>query len=395
MKPSRLFRPIRVGNMTLAHRIGMSPLTRLRASNDHVPLDIVAEYYSQRASVPGTLLISEGTLISKADGGVPNVPGIYNEQQIKAWKQVTDAVHRKGSYIYCQLWAIGRAALGAVAEMEGISIYSSSATPLSGQAPPLELTAEGLEEKIDNYVRAAQNAMAAGFDGVEIHGANGYLVDQFTQDCCNKREDGYGGSIANRSRFAVECITAVSKAIGAQRVGIRLSPWSTYNGMRMADPTAQFSDLISKLSNLDVAYLHLIQTGIAGDGDDDEKAKHSAGTPETLAFAYDVWKGPLLVGGGFTPESAQRLLDVQRPDRDVVVTFGRLFISNPDLPFRIRENIPLASYNRDTFYIPGEATGYIDYPYCDEFVQRQQQGQEQKPSMIDKLIGWLAKCTGR
>ncbi|KAI1420080.1 putative N-ethylmaleimide reductase [Xylaria sp. FL1777] len=364
MESSRLFCPVRVGNMTLAHRIGMSPLTRLRASNDHVPLDMVVEYYSQRASVPGTLLISEGTFISEADGGVPNVPGIYNEQQILAWKRVTDAVHRKGSYIFCQLWAPGRASW-----FEPERIYSSSATPLKpGQVPPRELTVKEIQEKIDSHARAASNAMAAGFDGVELHGANGYLIDQFTQDCCNKREDGYGGSIANRSRFAVELATAVSNAIGPQRVGIRLSPWSTYNGMKMADPVPQFSDLITKISTLDLAYLHLIEARIAGI----EDAQCAPEPSETLTFAYDLWKGPLLVAGGFTAESARRLVDVEHPDKDVVVTFGRWFISTPDLPFRIRENIPPGEYQPGTAYAAQQAAGYIDYPYCDEFVGRQQ-----------------------
>ncbi|KAI0424395.1 putative N-ethylmaleimide reductase [Xylaria sp. FL1042] len=371
MESSRLFRPVGVGDMTLAHRIGMSALTRLRASDDHIPLNMAVDYYNQRASVPGTLLISEGTFISKVDGGIPNVPGIYDERQIKAWKRVTDAVHRRGCYIYCQLWAPGRADLRPSGEVKGMPLYSSSATPLKGQVPPHALTVEEIHEKIDNYVRAARNAIAAGFDGVELHGANGYLIDQFTQDVCNKREDAYGGSIENRSRFAVELVAAVSEAIGGQRVGIRLSPWSTYNDMRMQDPVPQFSDLITKLSKLNIAYLHLIEARVAGIEDRDSIPS------ETLAFAYDLWKGPLLVAGGFTAESARRLVDVELPDRDVVVTFGRRFISTPDLPFRIRENIPLAEYDRNTFYTPQRAAGYIDYPYCVEFLERRRlQGAE-------------------
>ncbi|KAI1349181.1 putative N-ethylmaleimide reductase [Xylaria sp. FL0043] len=373
MESSRLFSPVRVGNMKLAHRIGMSPLTRLRAGDDRVPLDMVVDYYSQRASVPGTLLISEGVFISEVDGAIPNAPGIYNDRQIRGWKRITDAVHSRGCYIYCQLWALGRADLRPCGEVEGMPIHSSSATPLNGQAPPHALTVEEIQGKIDNYVRAARNAMAAGFDGVELHGANGYLIDQFTQDVCNKRDDAYGGSIKNRSRFAVELVAAVSRAIGSQRVGIRLSPWSTFNDMRMKDPVPQFSDLITKLSNLKIAYLHLIEARVAGTED------KNAGPLETLAFAYALWKGPLLVAGGFTPESARRLVDVELPDRDVVVMFGRRFISTPDLPFRIRQNIPLAEYDRATFYMPKQVTGYADYPYCDEFVKRQQQqGEQQK-----------------
>ncbi|KAI2638446.1 putative N-ethylmaleimide reductase [Xylaria nigripes] len=364
---SRLFRPVQIGNMTLAHRVGMSPLTRLRASADHVPLDMVVEYYMQRASIPGTLLISEGTFISKADRGVSNAPGIYTEEQIRSWRQVTDAVHLRGSYIFCQLWVPGRATLNEFAESEGISIYSSSATPLkSSRVPPRELSLEECEEKIENYVRAATNAIAAGFDGVEIHGANGYLIDQFTQDCCNKRTDRYGGSIENRSRFTVELVTAICKAIGPERVGLRLSPWSTYNEMKMDDPIPQFSDLISKISNLNIAYLHLVESRVKGIDD----AEYSDSS-ESLKFAYDLWKGPLLVAGGFTSESARRLVDIEHPDKDIVVTFGRHFLSTPDLPFRLRHDIPLNKYDRNTFYAPGSATGYIDYPFSDEFLDEQ------------------------
>ena len=362
--------------MALAHRIGMSPLTRLRASEDHIPLDMVAEYYSQRAYVPGTLLISEGTFISSLDGGVPNVPGIYNEQQIQAWKQVTNAVHQQGSYMFCQLWVPGRAAIRGFAETEGMSICSSSATLLHpDETPPRELAEEEIQEKIDSHVHAARNAIAAGFDGVELHGANGYLIDQFTQDTCNRREDRYGGSIENRSRFAVELVTALSEAIGSQRVGIRLSPWSTYNGMRMEDPVPQFSDLITKLSRLGLAYLHLVEARIAGI----EDAEMPPGPAETLTFAYDLWKGPLLVGGGFTADSARHLVDVDMPDRDVVVMFGRRFISTPDLPFRIREGIALNEYDRDTFYAPQEAAGYIDYPFCFEFLDRRKLDERERP----------------
>ncbi|KAI1361739.1 hypothetical protein F5Y08DRAFT_12007 [Xylaria arbuscula] len=368
MQSSRLFQSVKIGTMTLAHRIGMSPLTRLRASNEHVPLDMVAEYYGQRASVPGTLLISEGTFISPLDGGVPNVPGIYNDQQIEAWKKVTDAVHRQGSYIFCQLWVPGRAATRGFAETEGISIYSSSATPLNpGEIAPRELTVDEIQEKIDSHVRAARNAIAAGFDGVELHGANGYLIDQFTQDTCNKRDNMYGGSIENRSRFAVELVTAISEAIGPECVGIRFSPWSTYNGMRMREPVPQFSDLITKLSTLGLAYLHLVEARVAGIDDADTLP----GPGETLEFAYEHWKGPLLVGGSFTPDSARRLVDVEFPDRDIIVTFGRRFISTPDLIFRVREGIALNEYDRDTFYAPQEAAGYIDYPFSDEFLERQ------------------------
>ncbi|KAI0399854.1 hypothetical protein F4802DRAFT_587645 [Xylaria palmicola] len=229
-----------------------------------------------------------------------------------------------------------------------------------------------IQEKIAVHARAAKNAIEAGFDGVELHGANGYLIDQFTQDCCNKRTDGYGGSIEKRSRFAVELVAAVSEAIGPQRVGIRLSPWNTYNAMKMEDPVPQFSDLIRRLSSFNLAYLHLVEARIAGIDD----AASPPAPCETLDFAYDLWKGPLLVGGGHTAESARRLVDVERRDRDVVVTFGRHFLSTPDLPFRLRHDIPLNEYDRITFYAPQQAAGYIDYPFCDEFMEEHKENDE-------------------
>jgi NADPH2 dehydrogenase len=235
MSDSRLFKPLKLGNMNLKHRIVMSPLTRFRADDNHVPLPFVAEYYTQRASVPGTLLISEATYISHRHGGFPNAPGIYNDAQIEAWKGVTNAVHSKGSYIFLQLWALGRAATSkGLASGKSMTVLSSSAVALEeGDRIPEALTVEQIKETVGEYAQAAKNAIKAGFDGVEIHAANGYLPDQFIQDTVNKRTDAYGGSEENRSRFIVETTRAVVDAIGADRTSIRLSPWSTYQGMRM------------------------------------------------------------------------------------------------------------------------------------------------------------------
>lgn len=347
--------------MELKNRIAMAPLTRFRASDDHVILPIAADYYAQRASTPGTLLISEATYISEQHGGYPNVPGIYNQAQIEGWKKVTDAVHQKGSFIYLQLWALGRVANKEYAQAHGITVKSSSATQLSDDlAVPQEMTKQDIDSTVAAYAQAAKNAIAAGFDGVEIHGANGYLIDQFLQDTCNKRTDAYGGSVENRSRFAMEVARAVVAAVGAHRTGIRLSPFSEFQGMKMADPIPQFSDIITKLDTLNLAYLHLVESRIAGNADVEAS--------ESLDSLLPLYHGPLLIAGGLTAESAKKLVDHEHADRDIVAVFGRYFISTPDLVYRIERGIDLNPYNRDTFYKAKSPEGYIDYPFSEEFL---------------------------
>ena len=341
--------------------MAMCPLTRFRASDEHVPLHFAKEYYGQRASVPGTLLISEGTFISQAQGGYANVPGIYNEEQIKAWRTIIDEVHAKGSYIFCQLWALGRTADAAVAKKEGITFFSSSNIPVDlERLEPVPLSIDQIQTTIQDYVKAAKNAIKAGFDGVELHGANGYLIDQFIQDKCNQRTDEYGGSVENRSRFAVEVVKAVSDAVGGDRTAIRFSPWSTYNSMKMDNPVPQFTDIIRKISPFNLAYLHLVESRIAGNMD--------VQSSEKLTFAIETWKGTLFIAGGFTPASAHRLVDEEHPDKNIVVMFGRYFISTPDLPFRVKSGLDLSPYNRDTFYTPKAIEGYTDYPFSKEFL---------------------------
>jgi NADPH2 dehydrogenase len=359
--PSRLFEPLKVGNLTLKNRIAMAPLTRYRADDDHVPLPFVAEYYAQRASVPGTLLVTEATFIAPHNGGYANVPGIYNQAQIDAWRTVTDAVHQKGSYIYLQLWTLGRVADKAQAEKEGIEITSSSAVPLSSEyATPRPLTVEEIKDTVKNYAQAAKNAIAAGFDGVEIAGANGYLVDQFLQDNVNQRTDDYGGSVENRSRFAHEVTDAVVKAIGAERTGIRLSPYSVFQGMRMKDPVPQFTDIVTKLDRFGLAYLHLVESRISGNAD----IEYS----DSITPFVNIWNGPVLIAGGYKPDSAKRLIDEEYRKKDVVVVFGRYFLSTPDLVFRLKEGIAFNEYNRNNFYLPKSRDGYTDYAFSKEFL---------------------------
>ncbi|RGP77188.1 putative nadph2 dehydrogenase chain oye2 [Fusarium longipes] len=366
---TRITTPVKIGRCALNHRIVMAPLTRLRSENQ-VPLDVMVDYYSQRASVPGTLLITEATFVSKKSSGRDeHAPGIYTREQVDAWKRITDQVHEKGSFIYMQLWHVGRAARQQVLDKAGLEMVSSSDIPIDDDHPtPRPMTTEEIQEAIDSFATAAKNAIEAGFDGVEIHAANGYLIDQFTQDTCNRRSDEWGGNVENRSRFCLEVAKAVSQAIGPDRTGIRLSPFSTFQGMRMEDPEPQFTHLISELKPLNLAYLHLIEPRIAGNMDktvnDDE---------ESLDFALEAWamSGPVVLAGGYTAEKANEALERRFKDEPVAFAFGRHFISNPDLPFRLARDIPLAKYDRGTFYKVKSPDGYTDYPYSEEWIEEQ------------------------
>ncbi|KAF9760879.1 hypothetical protein IL306_004088 [Fusarium sp. DS 682] len=359
MTESRLFQPMKIGNTKVQHRVGMAPLTRLRATIDRIPNALMKEYYGQRASIPGTLIITEGTLVSPAaGGGFARTPGIWNQEQVSAWKAITDEVHRKDSFIFVQLFAMGRAATVEVAEEEGIDIIGPSAIPIEGSpAKPRAMTIEEIHEMVQAFVTASKNAIDAGFDGVEIHGANGYLLDQFLQDISNQRDDEYGGSIENRSRLITEILERVVKAIGPERVGLRLSPWSTFQSMRMTDPIPQFTDIINNASRLNLAYLHLIESRISGSQDD-----HNNGN-EKLDFAYDLWKGPFLIAGGYKLKDAESLVDQEHPDKEIMVMFGRDFVANPDLVYRIKEGLELNAYERKTFYT-SDLEGYVDYPFA-------------------------------
>jgi len=364
MTDSRLFKPLSLGNMALKHRVGMCPLTRFRADDKHVPQPMMKEYYTQRASVPGTLLITEATFISPQQAGYPFVPGIWNDDQVTAWKEITDAVHAKGSYIWCQLWALGRTARPDKLAADGYEVLSSGNIPTSAEGhAPKPMTVEQIHQTIKDYAQAARNAIRAGFDGVEIHGANGYLVDQFTSEACNNRDDEYGGTIEKRSRFGTEVVKAVSEAVGPERTGIRLSPWSTFQGVRVENPVPQWSDLVKRIAQYKIAYLHLVEPRVHGTLDVEPT------DVETLDFIYDLWDGPLLIAGGYTPERARKTVDEDRPTRDIVIMFGRSFIANPDLPFRVQKGLQLNHYDRQGFYAPGKPEGYVDQPFSPEFLE--------------------------
>ncbi|KAJ5748598.1 uncharacterized protein N7511_010294 [Penicillium nucicola] len=360
---TKLFTPLRVGRVELSNRIAMAPMTRFRADDNHIPLPIVKEYYEQRASVPGTLLITEATFISPRAGGYPNVPGIYNDAQIAAWKEITDAVHAKGSHIYVQLWALGRVASPDALKAEGdFDLVSSSASPAAEGAPvPRAIEEAEIAGWVADYAQAARNAVAAGFDGVEIHAANGYLIDQFIQDKCNVRDDGYGGSVEARGRFAVEVTKAVVEAVGADRTGIRFSPWSTFQGMRMEDPLPQFEYLATQMAALKLAYVHLVESRITGNADTE--------STDQLDFFFKAYAdaSPVIVAGGYKTDSAIEAVDAKYQDHDVVIGFGRPFITNPDLAFRIKKGISFVPHDRTNFYVPKDPKGYIDYEFSEEF----------------------------
>ncbi|KAL5532355.1 hypothetical protein ACEPAF_5925 [Sanghuangporus sanghuang] len=374
---AKLFQPIRVGSLNLSHRIVFAPLTRFRADDAHVPTDIMVDYYAQRASAPGSLLITEAAFIAAKAGGYDNAPGIWSDEQVAAWKKVTDVVHAQGSYIFMQLWQLGRTANPEILAQPDspknpggpYPFVSSSDIPISERKDgpaPRPLTHEEILEYVELFGRAAHNAVhRAGFDGVEIHGAHGYLVDQFLQDIANKRTDQWGGNIENRSRFALEVIKKIVDAVGEERTAIRLSPFNTVEGMRMDHPQPTFAYLVSRIREAypRFAYLHVVEPRVAGNSEREVLAG------ESNDFLRAIWKSPdsekngsvYLSAGGYTPEDAVK----DAEEKGDLIVFGRYYISNPDLPTRIKKNIPLAPYDRKTFYAPGSLEGYIDYPFAD------------------------------
>ncbi|KAJ7118437.1 NADH:flavin oxidoreductase/NADH oxidase [Mycena crocata] len=365
--PSQLFQPISIGPLSLRHRVVLAPLTRVRNDAKHVPLPLVKEYYTQRGSTPGTLLITESTLIAAKAGGFPHMPGIYSPEQIKAWKEIVKSVHAKGSFIFLQLLALGRGANPDVlaAEDPTFPLVSASDIPNveGAEVKPRPLTPAEIEEYVGLYVQAAKNAMEAGFDGVEIHNANGCLLDQFIQDVSNRRTDAYGGSIQNRARFSLKVVKAVTEAVGVDRTSIRFSPWSPFSGMGMADPIPTFSHIVSEIKRLypKLAYLHVIEPRIAADA---TVTASSANAAQSNDFIREIWGDlPLIAAGGYTRETAMRLVD---SSKNVLVAFGRTFIANPDLPVRLEKDIPLHPYDRSTFYLMGDSapTGYTDQPFA-------------------------------
>jgi N-ethylmaleimide reductase len=359
----KLLTPTQLGALTLKNRVIMAPLTRMRATEGDVPGPLAAEYYSQRASAG--LIISEATQISNLAKGYPATPGIYSDAQVVGWKKVTDAVHAKGGNMVCQLWHVGRISHSSLHPAEGLPVAPSAIAPsgkvytatwqLAEYETPRALSMEEIPALIADYVHAAQQAKAAGFDGVEVHGANGYLLDQFLHDGSNKRDDQYGGSIENRCRLLLEVLHAVIGVWGAERVGVRLSPYGTFNDMSDHDTLGLFTYLVQQLNPLGLSYLHLIEPRSTMAGGTDKVAE---GQPSTSKLFRPLYQGKIIAAGGFNREGAEEFVSEDLAD---AIAFGRLYISNPDLPERLLANAPLTPYDRKTFY-GGDAKGYVDYP---------------------------------
>jgi N-ethylmaleimide reductase len=364
---SRLFSPLQVGDLQLSHRVVLAPLTRLRSTQPgDVPNALNAEYYAQR-STEGGLLISEATQISRQGKGYPGAPGIHSAEQVEGWRLVTEAVHAKGGLIFLQLWHVGRSSHTSLHPETGLPVSASAIAIADGSKAltpefqqvafetPRALETAELPGIVKDYSCAAVNALAAGFDGVEIHSANGYLLDQFLEDTTNHRTDQYGGSIENRARLLLEVTDAVVEVWGKGRVGVRLSPYGKFNDMGDSDPVALFSYVLEQLSSRGVAYAHLVEprVGSAGAG-----APIDNSAPLTSHVFRKAFPGVLISAGGYTGESAEETVEDGYAD---AIAFGRLFIANPDLPERIRLHAPLNTPDRSTFY-GGTAKGYTDYP---------------------------------
>jgi N-ethylmaleimide reductase len=361
---SMLLSPVKLGPYELSHRVVMAPLTRMRSKPGDIPGDLMVEYYSQRAS-EGGLIIAEATPVSIRGYGYAYAPGIYSDRQIEGWRRVTDAVHAKSGRIILQLWHVGRQSHTGL-QPNGDSPVAPSAIPAEGHAyskngevpfsTPRALELHEIPAIVEEFSAGAERARRAGFDGVEIHGANGYLPDQFLQDGSNKRTDEYGGPIENRARFLLEVTKGAISVWGADRVGVRIAPSGTYGSMSDSSPAATFGYVTEQLDRLGVGYLHVIEPRIKGielvaDGQAPVAAQH----------LRPKFSRALIAAGGFTKDTAEAILEAGHAD---LVAFGRYFISNPDLPERFRRGLSLNPYDRATFY-GGDRHGYTDYPAYD------------------------------
>jgi N-ethylmaleimide reductase len=372
MSHTSLFSPLQVGPYRLNHRVVMAPLTRMRAERTRfVPRTLSVKYYGQRATAGG-LIIAEASPVSATGRGNPATPGIYSDDQVDGWRKVVEAVHAKGGLIFLQLWHVGRVSHSSL-QPGGVLPVAPSAVPIAGEGM-LAMTASGkfvpyetpraletheIAGVIDAFRQGARNALGAGFDGVEIHGANGYLLEQFLQSHSNLRTDRYGGSIANRARLLFEIVDAASDIWGADRVAVRLSPYGIANDSGEPDPMPLYSHVIGALDARGLAYLHFIEPRSSGAG---RAEVNHQNVPSAMKLFRPLWRGVLISAGGFDAVSAEAAVAAGHAN---AIAFGRHFISNPDLPARIKDGVPFTPYNRATFY-GGEAAGYTDYPFHDE-----------------------------
>jgi N-ethylmaleimide reductase len=353
---STLLSPIDMGPLTLPNRIVMAPMTRCRVGRNGVPGEINATYYAQRASAG--LIVSEACAVSPQAIGYINTPGIYNEEQENGWRKVTDAVHAKGGRIFLQLWHVGRISHPSLQPDGGLPVAPSAVKPegkaftYEGMIPfvtPRALSIEEISGIVEEFRAAATRALRSGFDGIEIHAANGYLIDQFLRDKTNRRDDAYGGPVENRLRFLMEVIDAVTGVWGPQRVGVRISPTNDYNDIADSDPESLFTALVDRLTPLGLAYLHVLEGGIQG-----------MASPVSLDYdkLSEHYQGLYMANNGYDETKAESTLTKGAAD---LISFGIPFIANPDLPERFAGGFPLSDPDPDTFYM-GKENGYIDYP---------------------------------
>jgi N-ethylmaleimide reductase len=357
MSDSSLFTPVRLGALDLGNRIVLAPMTRSRAGAGNVPTELTARYYAQRAS--GGLLITEATQVVPLGAGGPNTPGIHTPAQVAAWRRVTDAVHRAGGRIVLQLWHAGRASHPGL-QLDGAQPVAPSAIAVDGDTfvngrrvahvTPRALATSEIPEIVAQFRRGAELALDAGFDGVELHGANGYLLHQFLEDGSNRRTDAYGGSIENRARLLLEVTDAVVSVWGPERVGVRLSPKNGYQSMRDSDPAALYAHVAERLGERKIAYVHVVEPS--------EPLTSGGGLGSTSRFVRDRFGGAVVTNGGYDRESGEAVLASGAAD---LVAYGRLFLANPDLPRRFALGATLNAPDPATFY-GGGAEGYIDYP---------------------------------
>jgi N-ethylmaleimide reductase len=352
-----IFSPLRLGPLQLPNRIVMAPMTRNRAGRGNAPGPLNATYYAQRASAG--LIISEATQISPQGLGYPGTPGIHSPEQIAAWKGVTDAVHAAGGRMFLQLWHVGRISHPSLQPDGALPVAPSAIAPVGqamtedGMKPfvtPRALDTSEIAGIVEDYRHGARNARAAGFDGVELHGANGYLIDQFLRDGANRRSDRYGGDALNRARFLIEIAEAVVGEWGAERVGVRLSPTNPFNDMRDSNPAATFATAVGELNRFGLAYLHVVEPA-AGD-------PVPAGEMPDIRFFRKLWRSALIGNKGYDLARANAAIRDGWAD---LVSFAVLFLANPDLPIRFRRGGPFNPPDRKTFY-GGAAAGYTDYP---------------------------------
>ena len=353
-----LFEPVQLGSLVLANRVFMAPLTRNRANADGVHTKLAATYYAQRASAG--LIITEATQISPMGKGYINTPGIHSPEQVSAWCRIVDAVHEKGGRIFLQLWHVGRISHSSLLPSNSLpvapsAIRANSTTFIaSGPAPvsqPVALTQSGIRETLADYRTAADNAKKAGFDGVEIHAANGYLIDQFLRSGSNQRTDIYGGSASNRVRFLIEVTEKVLEVWDKERIGVRISPTGTFNDMRDSNPTETFSVAVDRLNTYSIGYLHVVESAQDGQQNNgDERV--------LLRRLRELWKGFYIVNGGYDGSRGKEAVLKQHAD---AVAYGRAFLANPDLPRRLELGVRLNEPDQQTFY-GGDGRGYTDYP---------------------------------